>query len=482
MADSRIPPGKVGSEMRPTAASERIDLVDVLRGFAVFGILVANMASYSGMQGGYASWTQPLDRAVFLLTRLLVEAKFYSLFSFLFGWGMAVQMRRADARQSAFLPLYLRRLLALLLFGIIHATLIWTGDILTLYASLGFLLLLFRKRSVRFLLWASLASLVVAVLFTLPWGPVEAFRQAYFDLTSPLVLNHYASGLYAEGSFLEITRLRVQDALAGQVYVFFALGNVFAMFLLGLAAGKLRLFGNIRSLLTRLRRALPALLGAGLLLNGLFVSVIVWPERYPAAYQYPVRVAARTFGAPLLMLAYIGVITLLYQWPAWKRRLGALAPVGRMALSNYILQSLVSTALFYSYGLGLYGRATPAGALLLTLLIYGAQVKLSAWWLERAAGVVLASADLRGAAGAAPALPVRAAARAHAVQRSAPAQATDPGPDGRLAPALGCRAGGLGALAGVRARRSTGVFQRHPAGPGRTGDGGRATGWAGGGQ
>jgi len=376
-------PQNLAGEMRPTAATERIDLVDVLRGFAVFGILVANMASYSGLPGGYASWTQPLDRVVFLLTRLLIEAKFYSLFSFLFGWGMAVQMRRADARHSAFLPFYLRRLLALLLFGIIHATLIWTGDILTLYASLGFLLLLLRKRSVRFLLWASLASLLVAVLFTLPWGPVEAFRQAYFDLTAPLVLNHYGSGLYAEGGFLEITRLRVQDALAGQVYVFFALGNVFAMFLLGLAAGKLRLFATIDSLRKRLRRLLPALLGVGLLLNGLFVSVIVWPELYPATSQYPVRVAARTFGAPLLMLGYIGVIALLYQRPAWKRRLDVLAPVGRMALSNYILQSLIATAIFYSYGLGLYGRATPAGALLLTLLIYTAQVKLSGWWLER---------------------------------------------------------------------------------------------------
>ena len=129
----------------PVASHERIDLIDVLRGFAVFGILVANMASYGGQAPGPGAWYQASDRAIYILTRFFVEAKFYSLFSFLFGWGMAIQLIRAQSRGTDFLPRYLRRLLVLLLFGVIHGTLIWVGDILTLYAILGFLLLLFCK-------------------------------------------------------------------------------------------------------------------------------------------------------------------------------------------------------------------------------------------------------------------------------------------------------------------------------------------------
>ncbi len=136
----------------PVASHERIELIDVLRGFAIFGILVANMASYSGQPPGPGVWTQTPDSVILVLTRFFIEAKFYSLFSFLFGWGMAVQLTRAQAKGTAFLPPYVRRLLVLLLIGVIHGTLIWIGDILTLYALLGFLLLLFRKRSPRFLI------------------------------------------------------------------------------------------------------------------------------------------------------------------------------------------------------------------------------------------------------------------------------------------------------------------------------------------
>jgi uncharacterized protein len=135
----------------PTKPSERVEFVDILRGFAVFGILVANMAAYSGRSTDPANWTEWLDITIVNAIRFLIEAKFYSLFSFLFGWGMAVQMIRAQAKNRPFIPLYLRRLTILLLIGIIHGTLIWFGDILTAYALLGFILLLFRNRSPRFL-------------------------------------------------------------------------------------------------------------------------------------------------------------------------------------------------------------------------------------------------------------------------------------------------------------------------------------------
>jgi uncharacterized protein len=122
----------------PVRASERIEFVDILRGFAVFGILVANMAGFSGQSRDLQAWPGTIDRVVLVLIRLLVEAKFYSLFSFLFGWGMAVQMVRVEAQGGRFVGLYLRRLVVLLAMGLLHGILIWHGDILTTYALYGF--------------------------------------------------------------------------------------------------------------------------------------------------------------------------------------------------------------------------------------------------------------------------------------------------------------------------------------------------------
>jgi uncharacterized protein len=372
-----------GVQPKPTGQSERIELIDVLRGFAVFGILVANMAGFSGAFGNPGAGGKPLDQAIVTLIHFFVQAKFYSLFSFLFGWGFAVQMRRAEGRGSAFLPLYIRRLLALLLFGVIHGTLIWTGDILTFYALLGFLLLLFRRRSLRFLLASSAIALGLAIVLTMPWDAVASFRESFQEFVSPIVLNRYSQALYADGTFLEITRLRIQDFMAGTAYSFYAFGNVFGMFLLGLAAGKAMVFARLRDNLPRLRRVLPPVLLLGLAFNALFVLANRRADLFPGTYHESIRVGARTIGAPLLMMSYVMGITLLFQNEKLQGKLKLLAPVGRTALSNYIFQSIVCTLIFYDYGLGFYGRLDAAGGLLLTLAIYALQIRLSAWWLER---------------------------------------------------------------------------------------------------
>ncbi|MGB2897232.1 MAG: M28 family peptidase [Anaerolineales bacterium] len=367
----------------PVASHERIELIDVLRGFAVFGILVANMVSFSGQPPGPGAWYQVADKIIYILTRFLVEAKFYSLFSFLFGWGMAVQIIRAQSKGKAFLPRYMRRLLVLLLFGAIHGTLIWTGDILTLYAMLGFLLLLFRNRSPRFLLTASVSFLIASILLTLPLEAVQDFRTWYADITYYFRQLQFPDGLYLTGSYLEVTRRRIQEYLAHNSNFIFSFGNVFGMFLLGLAAGKFGFFQNIERYLPRVRKGIWIALTVGLLFNAVFVSATLWPNRFPADYWQTIRVGARTIGAPGLMLFYIAAIVLLSQNKRWRQRLIRLAPVGRTALSNYLFQSVLSTMIFYGYGLGFYGRIDPTTGLILTLLIYLLQIGLSAWWLDR---------------------------------------------------------------------------------------------------
>ena len=128
----------------PVSLGERVVFVDILRGFALIGVLTANMFSFSGQSYNPAELAG-LERILVAAIRFLVEAKFYSLFSLLFGWGMSVQMLRADARGTRFVPTYLRRLTALLAIGIVHSFFLWTGDILTTYAMYGYLLLAIRK-------------------------------------------------------------------------------------------------------------------------------------------------------------------------------------------------------------------------------------------------------------------------------------------------------------------------------------------------
>lgn len=370
-------------EAKPIHILDRIQLVDILRGFAVLGILIANMASYSGQSPGLDAWQHPIDRAIYLLTRFFVEAKFYTLFSFLFGWGMALQLSRAQPVGKAFLARYSRRLLLLLLFGLIHGSLIWYGDILTLYAALGFLLLLLRTRSDRVLIAGIIAGLLIAIIFSLPADIIVDFREWYYDITSTIRLEGYPRSLYSTGTFLEITRRRLQDFIDQNVFSIYAAGTVFAMFLLGFLAGRRRMFQRINEYIPQMRRGFIPILIIGLCFNAIFVSTIIWPETYPSEWLRTIRVSTRTIGAPALMLSYVIAFALLFQRPAWKKHLSTLAPVGQMALSSYIFQSILCTLIFYNYGLGFFGRVGPSIGLILTILIFVLQVRFSSWWFDR---------------------------------------------------------------------------------------------------
>ena len=364
----------------PVQPGERLIFVDILRGFAVFGILVANMGHFSG-QMGLDSNTSFMDRTVLIAIMFFVQAKFYSLFSLLFGWGLAVQLNRAKLKGINIVPVYMRRLCILLCFGVIHAIFIWSGDILLTYALLGFLLILFRNRSGKTLLFLVGISLLFSMVITLPGELMDSFRSWYAELTSDLRYEIYPLSLYKTGNYLEITKLRLQDYLNHNSWLIYSLGNVFAMFLLGLFIGKQRIFHHIQ----RYKRLIVIVCVIGLVAGVIFNSIFVYTTLHPelgGAYHRFLRVSTRTIGAPALMLFYVSGIILLWQRKSWKKRLNPLNPVGRMALSNYIFQSIIATLIFYGYGLGLYGDVSRIFALGLTVVIFYIQVRLSSNWFE----------------------------------------------------------------------------------------------------
>ncbi|MGD1996425.1 MAG: DUF418 domain-containing protein [Anaerolineae bacterium] len=375
---------KTSSGMTPVRPRERIVVIDVLRGFSILGILLVNMLSFAGY---FRSSHQMgmIDHAAKLFIRFIAQAKFYTLFSFLFGWGMAIQMERAAQRSARFLALYVRRLLILLLIGLTHAILVWSGDILTFYALLGFPLLLFRKWSGRALLAAIAVSLLIPILISTP-GPGESFRVAYDEVTAgyrEAVVAGYRAGVYATGAYQEATvqRLReLRSGLAGSVYW---APHVFGMFLLGLYVGRRRIFHNISTHLPLFRKVMWWGLAVGIPLNVLWIWASESPTLVPpACYELATR-GARTIAGSSLCLFYISAIVLLFQKRAWREWLSSLAPTGRMALTNYLLQSLICTPIFYGYGLGLYREVGPAASLVLTIVIYRLQIGLSRWWLKR---------------------------------------------------------------------------------------------------
>jgi uncharacterized protein len=380
------------SAAEPVRPERRILTLDVLRGIALLGVVLANVEIWFSGYYFRAAELRPamgrlnLDAVAHHLTAVLVTGKAISIFSFLFGVGLAMQARRAEARGAEIGPLYRRRMAVLLCLGVMHGVLLWYGDILTAYALLGFALLLFRRRSDRALLAWSAALLVVVPLLLggLMWWAVAAAGP-----------NAAGSSAGARAAALEAFRgmdpariVAVNVKMLAQGYLGFAaiqlFPHVLGLFVLGLWAGRHRLLESVGAHRAAYRRVM----GWGFAL-GLPASVAMAAARtaWTAAtgrahpWLYLAVAAMQVVSVAPLAAAYLSGLVLLLETPAWKRRLAVFAPVGRMALTNYLAQTVLCIAVFY--GGGLVGRVGPAAAVGIALLVYAAQLAWSPWWLAR---------------------------------------------------------------------------------------------------
>ncbi|MCH8052573.1 MAG: DUF418 domain-containing protein [Planctomycetes bacterium] len=385
---------------QPTTSQERVAALDVLRGFAILGILLVNMAVFNSPLFYFLAdiqlWPGTLDSAVRLFIRFFAESKFYSMFSFLFGLGFCIQMERARERGGRFGGVYVRRLVVLLLLGQAHAHLIWNGDILTFYAVLGFVLFLFRNRSPKTLLIWAVVFLLLPLLFnTVLTVLVELGRtvpevRSEIDAQFAQVMVEFkergdeALEVYTSGSFLEIMRLRRAELFSFYGFLLFILvPNVLAMFLIGMYVGRRSIHRDITGHLPLIKKVAAWGLVWGVLGNATYTFAMTKAQPALPSFMSLLAAGGIMVGAPAMCLAYVCGLTLLVQIASWRRRLAPIAAVGRMALTNYLLQSVICTAIFYSYGLGLYGRCSSVYGLLLTLTIYGLQIPFSVWWLRR---------------------------------------------------------------------------------------------------
>ena len=386
------PPPPPPEPLRPTTASERVETIDILRGLALFGILAANIRAFSGPAITYFTpnlfWPQFHNRLAQAFIDTFVQGKFIAIFAFLFGVGFAVQFDRAMARAASFRLRFAWRMFLLLLIGLIHGLLIWFGDILLAYALDGLLLLVFaRRREKTIKIWAAIFLLFIPLILT------AAFVAGQLGVPLPAgggpkpeAIAHDAN-VYENGSYAEVTEQRMGDAVKynwGMVFIFG--WYVQGLFLLGLLAWRKGFFKPAPESLPRYRRWMYIGFAVGITGNVL-VTLHRWLTNPP---QAPVDVPTYVFGilqfvaTPFLSLGYICLVVLICQSAAMRARLHRFAAVGRTALTNYLMQSIVGTLIFAGYGLGLfYGEAGPAWLLPLTFVIYIAQMYVSSWWLER---------------------------------------------------------------------------------------------------
>ncbi len=374
----------------PVPAEERIQAIDMLRGFALIGILTANMRGFNSPAPVYFDlrlmWTGAGDRIAQAIVDCLVSGKFITLFAFLFGLGFAVQLTRAQARGTGFTGFYSRRLLALAVFGAAHSFLLWWGDILLPYAVTGFLLLMFRNRTQKTVaLWAQalywlpvifMLAMVIATLFgvKIP-GPPKA---------TPETLQKTVA-IYSQGAWLEIFRERAREWASLNVGFLFFLPRILSLFLFGLWVWRRGIFQDLPAHLPLLRRVLRWGLALGLAGN-LAVTAIqeIWHPNMMVPSLAGVGLwLASSIGVPALSAFYASAVILLFQKETWRRILMAFSFVGRMALTNYLLQTVLCTTLYYIHGFGLYGKIGPLVGLIPTAIIYAMQVPFSAWWLAR---------------------------------------------------------------------------------------------------
>lgn len=344
--------------LAPTAPSGRTPGVDVLRGAALFGVLFENMQHF--VSPTYVAWvarpeSSGLDAWALWAVRFLCDHKIYILFSFLFGYGIALQMMRAAAARSGFATLHLWRMGILLLFGVAHS-LVWMGDILVTFAVLGVLLLPLRRCSDRTLgafavgliLTPTLASAALAVLAD-GMGPAgrDSLALAVAELAYPV----------RQGCF------------------------AFAMFALGLAAGRRHLLADPTRCMAAMRPALPALAVLGLAGNGLVLALA--KDASPLSASLAAGELAIAIGAPALAALYVYAILWAVARPRLRRRLAPLGDAGRATLTNYVVQSLIGVGILRSTGLGPLGPITPSAGIALTVAIFGIQVAASHAWLAR---------------------------------------------------------------------------------------------------
>jgi len=381
------------SKFLPLNKAFRIPSLDLLRGLAVLGILIMNIQNFSMPTAAYINPTAygdltGLNKWIWILSHLLACSKFMSIFSMLFGAGVLLFTQRAELKGLNSASLHYRRMGWLLLFGLMHGYLLWTGDILVTYSLCGMLLYLFRNKRPAILSRIALAFFIVPILINLffawsipYWSPEVV--QSTMDSWMPgeQIIQHHLD-VYRSG-WIEQMELRIPGTIFMQTGLFFmgTFWRVMAMMLLGMALYKWQVLSAGRSTRFYTKMTLTGL-ALGLLLSAAGI-LLNFKNQWTMEFSMFIGVQFNYLGSVGTALGYVGIVMLISQSQRFKGCKNVLSAVGRMAFTNYILMTLLATFIFYGHGLGLYGSVERIYQVLICLGIWILLVSISPLWLKR---------------------------------------------------------------------------------------------------
>ena len=415
-ADNERPPRPAPVHGAPVTASERIASLDMLRGVAILGVLVMNIYAFAMPLSAYANplrmgGSDPYNLGVWFFTHILFDQKFISIFAMMFGAGLVLMTNRAEAKGARPAPIYYRRQFWLVIIGALHGYLIWFGDILFVYALIGMLAYLFRRRSARTLIIVACLLLPVNLLVTYGISvhmsdlksqaeelqAAETAGETLSDEQQEIVAAWEESrvfmaptpedaqedlAVYSQG-YTEILAHRIPQVAMMQFagILVYGIWRVGGLMLIGMALMKLGVLTGERSP-QYYRRLLVVGYVLGLPLT-IYSAVDLYAHEFDGLYIMRAGMIWNYVGSLLVALGHIGLVMLIAGSGMMRRLMRGFAAVGRMALTNYLLHSVILTTVFYGYGFGLYGELSRLWQMACVVAVIAFQLLASRWWLQR---------------------------------------------------------------------------------------------------
>jgi uncharacterized protein len=384
--------------LAPVQIKDREVFMDVLRGISILGIFIANLqffAYYSSNNIGKYIFPV-LDKQFSFLHAMFIEGKFYSIFSLLFGWGIALQMSRSKADDATTVKFIKRRLWFMMLLGGVHLIFIWIGDIVAFYAMLGFILVALRRKSNKKLLIIGISLILSPII-------LYFLKMKFLWLNAPAGILFEASK-YLQSQFAGITNGQDETAIIKQshnlitdvkvnmanapfryAYLFFVsrIPKVLGMMLIGFVIGRSGIYKKLNEYKKQLFWFVIIGLMVSIPANYMLAKYMQNPDSY---YNLKIEgwyeTIAYALGVAPLAMVYAIVIALLFQQNFLQKIFVLIAPVGKMAFTNYIMHSLIGITTFYGIGFGYMQQVGPFALTIFAVLVFIAQIIYSTIWLQ----------------------------------------------------------------------------------------------------
>ncbi len=368
----------------PLAESQRHELIDAVRGFAILGIFLVNMIGFktpfiaTSAIGGL--WHSGLaNQWTLVAIDVFAAHKFFPIFSLVFGIGMALQYRRSQAVERPFRGFFFRRMLVLLVLGVLHGVLLWAGDILAIYALCGIFGLIFIGRRPLVLAGWAVGFFLFSLLSI---GGLIYMHAALGDDTEWwLRMGEWWFEAYSKGSWDEILLARLAEwGMMWISAISYFVSFVFSFILLGMIIGSTGTLDRLDQWRPRLFFFAATGIPCGILLNGIWVAEAVGQPMTLGVYV--LAYIASFVGSAWLSLSYLTCLYFLVTSRKVRWLVTRLTAVGRLALTHYLLQSIVANAIFMSWGFGMYGQVEAQVGVLIVLTVFAFQLLVSPWWLR----------------------------------------------------------------------------------------------------